>query len=121
MGFTDSIKAFFKNYTNFSGKAERSEFWWAFLFLVLSILVLIIIGTIVGPLIVNPSTGEMQSLNSLTAIWELIVFIPYISLTVRRLHDVDKSGWWYLISFIPFGTFVLLYFNAQPSSLMSRY
>lgn len=46
----------------------------------------------------------------LYSIYILAVFLPGIAVTIRRLHDIGKSGWWYLLNFVPFGAFVILYF-----------
>ena len=68
MGFGESIKTCFNKYATFSGRASRSEFWWFQLAFFLSFF------TIIGG---------------------LILLLPNMSVTVRRLHDVGKSGWWY--------------------------
>ena len=44
----------------------------------------------------------------------LVLFVVTLSLSVRRLHDTDRSGWWYLLSLVPFGSLVLLYFFVLP-------
>lgn len=92
VGFVDAIKLFFSNYTNFSGRSRRSEYWYASLF---NFLVSLVLSFIPIPY--------------LSSIWSLAVLIPGISLCVRRLHDVGKSGWWYLFNFLPIaGQIVLL-------------
>ena len=58
----------------------------------------------------------MKVLVIILSIYFLITFIPSIAVTVRRLHDVDKSGWWYLINFVPYiGSFILLIFVCTDS------
>lgn len=90
VSFGDAIKLFFTNYTNFSGRSRRSEFWYAYLFTFLVSLVVSFIPY-----------GSY--------IWSLAVLIPNIAITVRRLHDVGKSGWWYLFNLLPIvGQIILL-------------
>ncbi|MBX3177617.1 MAG: DUF805 domain-containing protein [Candidatus Hydrogenedentes bacterium] len=88
-----------KNYTGFSGRAHRTEFWMYVLFTVIVVVVLSIIEGIVG------LTGI------LTTLYYLGTLLPNIAVSMRRLHDTDRSGWWLLIGFIPFiGAIVLLIF-----------
>ena len=87
-----------KKYAVFSGRARRMEFW-------IFVLFNIIIGCILG--IIDAVVGTVV----LGAIYSLAVFIPSIAVTVRRLHDTDRSGWWYFIILIPLiGLIVLLVF-----------
>mgnify|MGYP003297531573 CR=1 FL=1 len=84
MGFSQAVKSVFSNYANFSGRARRSEYWYFVLFsLIISLIP--IVNLIVG----------------------LISIIPGIAVCVRRLHDIGKSGWWFLLGFIPIGPIVL--------------
>lgn len=99
MNFTDSIKAGFKNYSNFNGRAVRSEYWWFMLFYTLTLV-----------------AGSM--LDEYGVFVPLIVLmLPSISVTVRRLHDLDKSGWFYLINLVPLGSFYMLYLCMQKGTL----
>ena len=88
MTFTEAIEAGFRNYVDFSGRASRSEFWYWNLFLLLAQLVLAI---------VDYATG----IGVLTALFALATLIPNIAVQVRRLHDIDRSGWFVLIGLIP--------------------
>ncbi len=89
-----------KQYVDFDGRARRKEYW---IFLLGNILISIILGGAgfaIG--------GGSEFLSSL---FSLFVFIPSIAVGVRRLHDIGRSGWWYLIGLVPvIGFFVLLYF-----------
>jgi uncharacterized membrane protein YhaH (DUF805 family) len=81
----------FKKYAVFSGRARRSEYWYFTLFNFIVSIILAIISSIAG------------DKNGLIGIaYALVVFIPGIALSVRRLHDVNKSGWMLLILLIPF-------------------
>jgi uncharacterized membrane protein YhaH (DUF805 family) len=85
MSFTDAVQSvLIKNYVVFEGRASRSEYGWFILFLFLLILAT---GLIRGP--------EILKFTILPLIF------PIISLTVRRIHDIGKSGWWFLLVFVP--------------------
>lgn len=107
------------NYANFSGRAQRSEYWYFALFnLIFSILVAGI-DNILGTTI---SLGYEVSLpyGYLFLLFNLAVFIPSLAVSVRRLHDVGKSGWMYLIVLIPIigsiWLLVLFFTNSQADS-----
>ena len=103
MGFTDAIKAGFQNYVNFDGRATRSEYWFWILFVILASIVLTILDGLLF-------FGATNGVGVLGPIFSLATLIPGLSITIRRLHDLDKSGWWFLLSFIPLiGALVLLY------------
>lgn len=78
-----------KNYATFAGRARRKEYWFFILFQILIGLFLALIGWILG-------VGE-----ALASIYALATFIPTVAVMVRRLHDINFSGWWALLSFIP--------------------
>ena len=97
-----------KNYAVFSGRARRREYWFFMLFNVIIMVALTIIDYLIG------SLGVVSGLGILGSLYTLAVFIPELAVSVRRLHDINKSGWWLLISFIPFiGSVVLLIFFFQ--------
>ena len=77
-----------KHYVDFNGKATRKEFW---MFVLINFLVSIIVWFI----------WWLLHLWVLPVIYSLWVFLPSLAITVRRLHDIGKSGWWILISLIP--------------------
>lgn len=96
MNFVDTITAGFSNYVNFSGRASRSEYWLWVLFIVLGSIVAVIIDEVIGIRLIDP-------------IFALATLLPSIAVAVRRLHDIDRSGWWLLINFIPLiGLIVLI-------------
>lgn len=73
------------------------------MFFLMNIVVSFVLGIILGFL----------GLGSLAGLYTLAILIPSLAVGVRRLHDTGRSGWWLLISLIPFGVFVLLYFLAS--------
>ena len=98
------IKAI-KNYVTFSGRARRKEYWMFALFNVIFGLVLGIIDSLLG-------------ISILSSLYSLFVLIPNLSVSFRRLHDIDKSAWWLLISFVPVvGAIVLLIFVLLPGTV----
>lgn len=92
-----------REFANFEGRARRTEYWMFVLFNALFTLVCVAIDTVV-------SVAAQYPLPILTLAYSLAMIVPSIAVVVRRLHDTDKSGWWFLISFVPFGNIVLLVF-----------
>ena len=84
-----------KNYANFNGRAQRKELWMFILFNMIFGLAAILLDNGMG------FTFGASGYGFLYSIYALAVFIPGLAVTVRRLHDVGKSGWFYLIIFIP--------------------
>jgi uncharacterized membrane protein YhaH (DUF805 family) len=96
MNFGQAIASGFSNYVNFSGRAARSEYWYWVLFNFLAGVVTEIIDTGIG-------------MSLTTAIFSLAVLLPGIAVSVRRLHDLDRTGWWVLLALVPVvGIIVLL-------------
>lgn len=101
VNFIDAVKRSFLNYFNFTGRASRSEFWYAMLFFVA---VSFLIGVIDAPDIVF-------------SIWSLITIIPFLSVSARRLHDTNRSGWLQVVSwFTPVGTIIAIVWFCKPPS-----
>jgi uncharacterized membrane protein YhaH (DUF805 family) len=115
MDFGAAVKSFWSNYSNFKGRARRSEYWYVQLFLVLTNLAAAAIDFAlmdgdVDRFIANGGGGIVG------LVWILATIVPALAVLVRRLHDIGKSGWWALIVFVPFvGALVLLYFTVQDS------
>ena len=98
MTFQESIKACFAKYADFSGRANRPEYWWFMLFLVL---------VSAGASMVSPVLSGLFSLGTL---------LPALAAATRRLHDTGRSGWWQLVVLVPIiGFVVILVFLAQES------
>ncbi|HCL69905.1 MAG: DUF805 domain-containing protein [Actinomycetales bacterium] len=115
MGFGDAVRTCWKKYGDFDGRAVRSEFWWWVLFMVLVQFAAAIVLTIV--LIIFQNLGFLQWLSVLIFMVIVLAFIlPSIAVSVRRLHDRDLSGWFYLVGFVPFGGLVLFIFYVLPGT-----
>ena len=114
MNFFDAIKICFVKYTDFSGRASRSEFWLFTLFIFIVSLVLLFLD----PMLAGEAFLEYDNIfPPLGTIFSIITFIPSISVTARRLHDVNRSGWWMLILFTVIGIVPLLYWNCKKGDL----
>lgn len=104
MTFVEAVKTCFAKYADFSGKAKRSEFWWWALF----------------NLIASICLGIVDERLSLA--FTVATLLPYVAVSTRRLHDVDKSGWMQLIGFIPIiGWILVIVWLAQDSKPSTRF
>jgi len=111
--FLDTIRY---RYAKFDGRASRSEYWYFVLFYVLVNLFLVLVDSFV----INPMLGatpeQMGQGGFLQLIFALAMLVPSIAIAVRRLHDIGKSGWWFLVAFIPvLGLLLLIFFFVQDS------
>lgn len=108
IGFGTASARFFTRAFDFQGRASRAEYWWVQL-MIGSVLFgsIITIGSLGDS---GQATGVAETLSLLLLVFLVIGVIPGISLAVRRLHDTDRSGFWCLLSLIPFGGIVLLVF-----------
>jgi uncharacterized membrane protein YhaH (DUF805 family) len=83
--------AVLKNYAAFDGRAGREEYWH---FTLINVII---------------SIALYVTLNEMWAVYTLAVLVPSIAVSVRRLHDIDRSGWWFLIAVIPLFAIVLMF------------
>ena len=113
MDFITSIKSCFVKYVDFKGRASRAEFWNFMLFCVL----IIICGDIVDAQLVGQSFWDYDSMFGPTAlIINILIALPGLSVSARRLHDIDKSGWWQLIYITIIGIIPLIFWLCKSSS-----
>jgi len=104
-----------KKYAVFSGRAQRAEYWYFFLFNTIVIIVLTILDAVFGTL-------SHSGYGLLSGLYDLAVFIPSLAVAVRRLHDIGKSGWWLLIILIPLiGSILLIVWCATDSKEDNQY
>ena len=87
--------AVLRKYAQFSGRARRKEYWMFALFNMIFTVVLAFLDQLLGTVIEGAGVGILGS------IYGLAVLLPGLAVAIRRLHDVGKSGWWYLIILIP--------------------
>jgi uncharacterized membrane protein YhaH (DUF805 family) len=109
--FPAAVKRFFKKYATFTGRASRSEYWWWTLVsvgvgIILNILINAGSTTTVNGTIPGPGAGIG---TLLLVLWGLGTIVPSLALTVRRLHDSNKSGWMILLGLIPFAGAIILF------------
>jgi len=99
-----------KKYAVFSGRSRRKEYWFFVLFNIIASIVLAMVDSATGSF--NPETG----MGTLGTIYALAVLLPSLAVSVRRLHDTGRSGWWLLLGLVPvIGAIVLLVFMVQDS------
>ena len=106
VGFGEAIKRGFAGWSTWSGRATRAEYWWWFLFVWL-LSAIPYIGILATADWSNDGDGSIEGSGG-SAIWWILfaivwlaVLLPSIAVSVRRLHDTDRSGWWYWISLVP--------------------
>jgi uncharacterized membrane protein YhaH (DUF805 family) len=95
VGFGQAISSGFSNYVNFSDRACRSEYWFWTLFVVIADIVALGIDAAIGTQIVSGLFG-------------LAVLLPGIAVVIRRLHDLDRTGWWIFLNLIPIIGWIIL-------------
>jgi len=81
-------------YADFKTRAPRAEYWWFYL------------ATLIADRVLSFVEKQTSFGDSLSSLFALAVMVPWVAVTVRRLHDTDRSGWWLLIFVIPFAGFV---------------
>lgn len=104
MTFGESIQTCFSKYADFSGRASRSEYWWWFLFVFLATLMASVVS------------------DKISALFSLAVMLPGLAVGARRLHDIDKSGWFQLLFLVPvIGWIVVIYWATRESVEPNRF
>jgi uncharacterized membrane protein YhaH (DUF805 family) len=102
----EAVRKGFDNYSNFSGRATRSEYWFFGLFLIISYLIVeLVFGSI-----------NSKIASAFLILFVIVTFLPSLSLSVRRLHDTDHSGHFYWLNLIPLiGPIIIIVFMATKS------
>lgn len=93
--FTEAVKVCFQKYATFKGRASRSEYWWFTLF-----------SSLLGALGGGLESAMGSDGQALSALFGIATFLPTLSVSVRRLHDTNRSGWWiggFYLALLPFG------------------
>jgi uncharacterized membrane protein YhaH (DUF805 family) len=104
MNFTQAISSGFNNYVNFTGRAARSEFWYWALFAALASL---------GGELIDLALFTSSTFTPVQTLVNLALFLPGLAVSVRRLHDLDRTGWWLLLIFTVIGIIVLLVWDCM--------
>lgn len=95
----------FRNYVNFQGRANRTQFWMFILF------------NLIAGVILFGIAFAVPALAFLITVYNLAVFLPSLAICVRRLHDTDRSGWWILLGLIPLvGGIIMLILYLLPGT-----
>ena len=130
MSFWNSVKMCFYKWNIYEGRASRAEYWYFVLFcIIVGILFSIIIGLLEVGFVIGLTKDAVWLSKAilyfgvaLCLAFGLVMELPSLAVSTRRLHDIGKSGWFLLIALIPFvGPFILLYFFAQRSDTVNKY
>jgi uncharacterized membrane protein YhaH (DUF805 family) len=109
MSFAESVRSCFSKYVTWNGRAGRAEYWWFALF----VLIFYVVGAVI--------TAAVHSAIPVI-LFALVIILPSLAVTVRRLHDTGRSGWWYWISLVPLvGGIILLVFLCTGSEGPNQY
>jgi uncharacterized membrane protein YhaH (DUF805 family) len=95
MGFGQAISSGFSNYVNFSDRACRSEYWYWTLFTIVAQIITSIIDGVIG-------------IDLIGGLFGLATFLPTLAVAIRRLHDLDRTGWWIFLNLIPIIGWIIL-------------
>lgn len=109
MNILQAVQACFVRYFDFQGRSSRSEYWWFVLFNLL----LNVATAIFDLVVLGVSSDGFLPANTATTI---ITFIPGVAVSVRRLHDIGRSGWWIFLAFTVVGIIPLIYWACQPGT-----
>ena len=121
MGFKEAVRSVLSQYATFSGRARRSEFWFFQWFCFIAIITAGIVGAVIGA-IIGGTESAMTFGVILYYLCALALILPTLAVTVRRLHDIGRSGWWILIGLVPFiGAIIMLIFNITDSKPDNQY
>ena len=114
MDFGTAVTRTFSNYATFRGRAPRAEYWYAVLFYFVAA---------IGAAILDTFIVRSETIAPFSWLMTIGFMLPYIALTARRLHDLDKSGWWQLLAFIPLVGFIVLlvWYCTRGSDLPNRF
>ena len=124
MGLKEAVVSVFSKYATFSGRATRSEYWFFYLFNLLAVFIFMIIGVMLGAMFGGGEGAAGGAIGGyiLYILYALAAFIPSLAVTVRRLHDTNRSGWNILWCLLPVvGPIVLLVFMVSDSTPDNQY
>lgn len=128
MGLTDAVKSCLRQYATFTGRARRAEYWFftlAYGIVFAALYAVMIVALVAGGALSTATDSSAAGagggivvtlLSLLMGVIGLALFLPSLAVTVRRLHDTGRSGWWYLLCLVPFGSIVVLVFCCLDST-----
>ena len=96
VSFSEAISLGFKRYLYFNGRSSRAEVWWFVLFIWVATVILIIVDMLTG------TYNAVAQRGLLSGLFGLATLIPSIALGARRLHDINRTGWWLILNVVPF-------------------
>ena len=110
------------NFATFRGRTSRETFWWWVGFVIL----LMVVTRLIDAALIVPMLGferwDAEAGQPLSFLVSLVLLLPNLAVSVRRLHDIGRTGWWVLIGLVPIiGFLVLLYFFVQPSDAANEH
>jgi uncharacterized membrane protein YhaH (DUF805 family) len=126
MSFTEAVRSCLRQYATFSGRARRSEYWWFVLASVLTMIAGFVLLALLAGLInylTDSTAADVIStvLGVIALIGYAALIIPSLAVSIRRLHDIGRSGWWWWLGLVPLGSFVLLVFACLDSGPDNSY
>lgn len=115
MSFPQAVSSVLRQYVGFSGRARRSEYWWWILFTLLVSIAVSLVENVLG---LASETGG----GPLSGLVALALLLPNLAVSVRRLHDTGRSGWWILLGLIPLvGPIILIVWFVGDSAPDNQY
>lgn len=100
IGFGRAVARLWRKGLTFSGRASRGEYWWAMLFLMLLAAAVAAVTVAIDMAVQGAGSDETPISDVASGVLQLAIFLPALSLTVRRLHDANHSGWWAALPFV---------------------
>ena len=131
VGFGEAIRRAFAGWGDYKSRSTIAEYWWFVLFeILIGIPMYLLVVVAVGSSFTTTTAADgratitsdgvsalgLLDLFFVVGVVYVVLFFVTLALAVRRLHDTDRSGWWYLISLVPFGGIVLLVFFVGAST-----
>ena len=114
MGFSQAVRSCLDKYADFNGRAPRSEYWFFNLAYFLAALAIVALAFAAGAA-GGPRIGVGLGIILLILLG-VGILVPHLAVSVRRLHDINMSGWLYLLIFVPFGSIAIFVFTVIPGT-----
>ncbi len=115
MSFPDAVKKCFRDYLTFSGRSPRSEYWWFALFISA---VMAVIGLVQWWADSANETTTALVFQAIFLLFWLVTLLPSLSVGVRRLHDIDRTGWWMLLGVPLIASDIMTFYAGQDAAFV---